>query len=97
MPGQGDEVAQGSGQLDTVPDFAIGFSLGAAAFLVGIGLVFDLKVTRSFMHPGLTRRQYFRENPSSRIVWLVVGTLFLFAGTVVLLSLLAVAVDALVG
>ncbi|SNS02962.1 hypothetical protein SAMN05216252_102384 [Actinacidiphila glaucinigra] len=47
-------MAQGAGQLGAVPAFLIGLCLGAVALLIGVTLVFDLKITRSFMHPGLT-------------------------------------------
>ncbi|WP_089222522.1 hypothetical protein [Actinacidiphila glaucinigra] len=50
----GSEMAQGAGQLGAVPAFLIGLCLGAVALLIGVTLVFDLKITRSFMHPGLT-------------------------------------------
>ncbi|MFF7211245.1 hypothetical protein ACFZAU_12015 [Streptomyces sp. NPDC008238] len=88
-------MAQGTGELGAGPAFLIGFCLGAVALLIGVTLVFDLKITRSFMHPGLTRREYFRANPSQRVVMLVVGSIFLFGGSVFLLAMLTVAMQSL--
>lgn len=79
-----------SGNMPTGEAVLIGVSLGILALAIGIICLFDLRITRPMLHPGKTRAEFYADNPAARLPTLVVGSLFLFAGGIVILAMATV-------